>query len=306
MPVYYTALRTNHRILKSASFDYYRATHAAHACELLQQHGSDARLIAGGQSLTPMMAMRLTRPAVLVDINEIEALKFIAIEKDFVRTGACTRQNVAARSDALAQNAPLLRQALSWVGHSQTRNRGTLGGSLAHADPAAELPLVAQTLGATMCIRSTAATRQVSAGDFFSGPLSTCLKANECLEEIHWPVWSEARTGSSFMEVSRRHGDFALIAACAQVAVDADGRCSRATLGLAGGAEIPMTFSSLTDTLLGARCDDDALKAVAHEAAKQLAPGSDLHASAAYRMHLATTLATRVLREAYTQAKAKA
>lgn len=157
-----------------------------------------------------------------------------------------------------------------------------------------------------MCIRSSTAMRRVPAHEFFTVPLSTNLEAHECLEEIHWPVWHEVRTGSAFMEVSRRHGDFALIAACAQVALDDDGRCSRATLGLGGGAEIPMAFPALTDRLLGTSCDNNTVQAVAHNAAKQLAPGSDLHAGAAYRTHLVATLAARALRDAYAQAKAQA
>jgi CO/xanthine dehydrogenase FAD-binding subunit len=139
--------------LKAASFDYARAASLAETCALLTTHGESAKLIAGGQSLVPMMAMRLVRPAFLVDINEIAALKFVKVEKDAARIGACTRQSVVERDDALAERVPLLRQALSWVGHVQTRNRGTIGGSLAHADPCAELPLVAQVLGARMLLR---------------------------------------------------------------------------------------------------------------------------------------------------------
>src|SRR6266850_7765347 len=142
------------RTLKAASFEYARSASLAEACALLATHGDSAKLIAGGQSLVPMMAMRLLRPAWLVDINEIDALKFVKVEKDAARIGACTRQCVVERDDALAARVPLLRQALAWVGHVQTRNRGTLGGSLAHADPCAELPLAAQVLGARMLVRS--------------------------------------------------------------------------------------------------------------------------------------------------------
>jgi CO/xanthine dehydrogenase FAD-binding subunit len=145
--------------LKAAPFAYVRARSVSEACELLRQGGDDAKLIAGGQSLVPMMAMRLARPRRLVDINEIAAVKFIAIEADTARTGACTRQCVIERDDALAARVPLLRQALAWVGHAQTRNRGTVGGSLVHADPAAELPLVAQVLGATLVLRSASGAR---------------------------------------------------------------------------------------------------------------------------------------------------
>jgi len=282
-----------------------RAASVTEACELLRADGDDVKLIAGGQSLTPMMAMRLTRPSRLVDINEIAALKFIAIEEKLARIGACTRQCVVARDDALAARVPLLRQALAWVGHTQTRNRGTLGGSLAHADPAAELPLTAQVLGANMQIRSTTGTRSVTAAEFFVGPLTTVLEPHECLEEIHWPVWAERRTGSAFVEVSRRHGDFAIIEACAQIALDDDGRCLRATFGLGGGGTIPLAFPALAARLVGTRLEDPLLQEVAHDAATELDPGGDLHASPGYRKHLAAVLAARILRAAYENARSK-
>jgi len=285
--------------LKAAPFDYVRAASIKEACEWLRRDGEDAKLIAGGQSLVPMMAMRLTRPARLVDINEIAALKFIAFEDGIARIGACTRQSVVAGDDALAARVPLLRRALGWVGHAQTRNRGTLGGSLAHADPAAELPLAAQVLDARLVLRSTAGTRTVPAAEFFVGVFTTALEAHEGLEEIHWPVWSERRVGCAFIEVSRRHGDFAIVEACAQVALDDDGRCTRVAFGLGGGGTKPLAFPALAERLIGTRLDDEVTQSVAHEAAAELDPGSDLHASAAYRRHLASVLAARVLREAY-------
>ena len=290
--------------MKAASFDYVRAASIDEACEWLHRDGEEAKLIAGGQSLVPMMAMRLTRPARLVDINEIAALKFITLEDGVARVGACTRQCVIARDDALYARVPLLRRALAWVGHAQTRNRGTLGGSLAQADPAAELPLAAQVLEAQIVVRSTAGTRTLPAAELFIGPLTTALEAHECIGEIHWPVWTEQRTGCAFLEVSRRHGDFAIIEACAQVAVDDDGRCTRVAFGLGGGGTKPIAFPALAERLIGTRLDDDVTQSVAHDAAAELDPGSDLHASAAYRRHLAVVLAARVLREAHAEATA--
>jgi CO/xanthine dehydrogenase FAD-binding subunit len=282
-----------------------RAGSVGEACEQLKQAGDDVKLIAGGQSLVPMMAMRLTRPGRLVDINEIAALKYIAIESDFVRIGACTRQCVIERDDALAARVPLLRQALAWVGHVQTRNRGTVGGSLAHADPAAELPLAARVLDAKMMLRSTAGVRSVPAGEFFVGPLTTATGPHECLEEIRWPVWAEERAGSAFVEVSRRHGDFALVAAAAQIALDDEGRCLRASFGLGGGGTTPLAFPKLAARLIGTRLEDAVVQSVAHDAAVELDPGGDLHASPGYRKQLAGVLAARVLRAAYEQARDK-
>jgi len=289
--------------LKSAPFEYVRAASVEETCGLLARHGEAAKLLAGGQSLVPMMAMRLLRPAWLIDINEIDALKFIIPEKDFVRIGACTRQAVVERDEALAARVPLLHQALAWVGHVQTRNRGTIGGSLAHADPAAELPLAAQTLGARMVLRSAGGARTLAAGDFFAAQMATAARADECLEEIHWPVWPERRTGSAFSEISIRHGDFAMAAAAAQIALDGDGRCSRAVLGLGGVGQTPLAFPQLAARLAGTRMEENALEDIANAAVAESEPGNDLHASAEYRGHLARVLAVRVLRAAREKAK---
>jgi CO/xanthine dehydrogenase FAD-binding subunit len=290
--------------LKSPPFEYARAASLEEACELLSQHGDAAKLIAGGQSLVPMMAFRLLRPSWLIDINEIPALKFVAFEADAVRMGACTRQCVIGRDDALAASVPLLRQALVFVGHAQTRNRGTVGGSLAHADPSAELPLVAQILEARLVLRAKSGARTLPASALFAGPMMTSLRADECLEEIHWPVWRERKTGSAFTEISRRHGDFAMIAAAAQVAVDDEGHCTRATFGVGGAAPTPVAFPELARRLVGHRLDKAKARAVAQEAAAALEPESDIHASAAYRRHLAGVLVTRVLQQAYDAARA--
>jgi CO/xanthine dehydrogenase FAD-binding subunit len=288
--------------MKPAPFDYVRAVSLADACERLRRDGDDVRLIAGGQSLVPMMAMRLTRPRLLVDINEIPALKFVAVEADVVRTGACARQCIIERDDALAAQAPLLRQALAWVGHAQTRNRGTVGGSIAHADPAAELPLVAQVLDASIVLRCATGARTVPAAGYFTGPLTTAGRVDECLEEIHWPVWAEERTGSAFVEVSRRHGDFALVAAAAQVALDADGRCVRASFGLAGGSSTPLAFPDIAGNLVGTRMDEAPLESAGRDAAARFDAAGDVHASTDYRRHLAAVLTSRVLRSAYERA----
>jgi len=270
---------------------------------LLATHGDSAKLIAGGQSLVPMMAMRLVRPAFLVDINEIDALKFVEIEKDAARTGACTRQRTVERDDGLAARVPLLRRALAWVGHVQTRNRGTVGGSLAHADPSAELPLVARVIEARMQLRSAKGTRTLAAEKFFSGPMMTSTRPDECLEEIHWPVWSWKHTGSAFTEISVRHGDFAMVAAAAQVALDGNGRCTRAAFGLGGAGGTPLAFPKIAARLVGTRLEDEAIENAADGAAKESDPGGDLHASKEYRRHLARVLAARALREARDDAK---
>jgi len=296
--------------VKSATFEYIRAGSTAEACEALKQEGDSIKLIAGGQSLIPMMAMRLVRPAWLLDINEVSALKFITTSDDghrnAVRIGACTRQSVVERDKALAERVPLLRQALGYVGHVQTRNRGTIGGSIAHADPCAELPLAAQILGASMILRSSSATRTVPAETFFAGPMTTATGADECLEEVRWPVWDERRTGSAFTEISTRHGDFAMVSAGAQIALGDDGRCVRASFGLGGVGQTPLAFPRLAQRLVGTQLEDEAVRSAAEDAAAESDPGSDLFATAAYRRHLARVLTARVIRAACEQARSKA
>jgi CO/xanthine dehydrogenase FAD-binding subunit len=289
--------------LKSPPFEYARTASVDEACELLSQHGDAAKVIAGGQSLVPMMAFRLLRPGWLIDINEIASLNFTAVDPDIVRMGACMRQCDIQRDDRLATSVPLLRQALAFVGHVQTRNRGTAGGSLAHADPSAELPLVAQVLDANLVMRSKSGVRTLPASSFFEGAMTTALRPDECLEEIRWPVWREDKIGSAFTEISRRHGDFAIVAAAAQVAVDDDGLCTRAAFGVGGAAPTPTTFPELAERLVGTRLDKAALRDVAHEAVASLEPGADTHASADYRRHLAGVLVTRVLQSAYDAAR---
>jgi CO/xanthine dehydrogenase FAD-binding subunit len=291
--------------VKAAPFEYARAASLAEACDLLARHGGDAKLLAGGQSLVPMMAMRLLRPAWLVDINEIAALKGVAAEADTVRVGACTRQVAIERDDALAVRVPLLRQALAWVGHVQTRNRGTVGGSLAHADPSAELPLAARVLGAQIVLRSKSGARTLRADEFFAGPMMTSVRPDECLEEVRWPAWPERRSGSAFTEISVRHGDFAIVAAAAQVALDAGGRCTRAAFGLGGAGGTPLAFPEIAARLEGTQLEDDAIEDAARAAAAGCDPGSDLHATADYRRHLARVLTARVLRAARERAKAR-
>jgi len=290
--------------LKAAPFEYVRAASVGEACELLARHGDTAKILAGGQSLVPMMAIRLVRPAWLLDINEIPALKFVKFEKDVARIGAGTRQCAVERDQALAARVPLLAQALAWVGHLQTRNRGTVGGSLAHADPSAELPLIAQVLGARMLMRSAKGARTLDATEFFAGPMTTAVHPDECLEEIRWPIWAERRTGSAFTEISVRHGDFAMVAAAAQIAIDGDGRCTRAALGLGGVGGTPLAFPKIAARLVGTKLEDGALQDAAQAAAAACEPGSDLHATAEYRRHLARVLAARALRAAREKATA--
>ena len=284
--------------MKAAPFEYSRPASLAEACALLAMHGADAKLIAGGQSLVPMMAMRLARPAWLVDINRLDELKRIAIEGDAMVVGAAVRQCVIERDPAARENLPLIGKALRWVGHVQTRNRGTVGGSIVHADPSAEIPLVACVLDATLVLRDASGTSEMPAREFFFAPMVTAIAPDQCLAEICFPIWKGARIGSAFDEVSIRHGDFALVSACAQVALDEDGKCLRAALGIGGASPFPHAFPEIGAMLQGKRLDDKAIAEAADAAAGLIDPDGDLHATADYRRHLARVMAARVLKAA--------
>ena len=282
--------------MKAAAFDYIRADNVEHALSLLQRHGGDAKLIAGGQTLVPMMAMRLARPELLVDIHRLEALRTLELSADKLTLGAGVRQCEIERHHGIGQRLPLMHQALHWVGHPQTRNRGTVGGSLAYADPSAELPLTALVLGATLHLESAdGGPRSVAAQDFFLGPMFTAIADTEVLRQIDWPIWPGARTGSAFEETAIRQGDFAMASAACQLQCNDQGLITRASFGLGGVSGTPLVFPELAQQLVGQKLSPELAKDVAHAAAQQCDPGSDMHASAGYRRHLAAALLSRVL-----------
>ena len=291
--------------MKAAPFEYIRPASLAEACEVLSEHGGDAKLIAGGQSLVPMMAMRLARPAWVVDINRLEALKRVALEGDALIVGAAVRQCTVERNALAHAHLPLIVRALKWVGHVQTRNRGTVGGSIVHADPSAEIPLVACVLDATLVLRDSSGPTQVPAREFFFAPMVTAIAPEQCLEEIRFPVWPQARIGCSFEEVAIRHGDFALVSACAQVALDAGGTCRRAELGIGGASPFPHALAEIGAMLAGRVLDDILIEEAAVVAAGLIDPDGDLHATADYRRFLARVLAGRVLKAARDEANGK-
>ncbi|MDN8617372.1 FAD binding domain-containing protein [Variovorax ginsengisoli] len=287
------------RIVKAAPFDYVRAESIEHVLELLAQYGMDAKAIAGGQSLVPMMAMRLARPAVLVDINWISDLKQVEIEADRVSMGATTRQRDVEDDAELHVALPLIRRALKWVGHVQTRNRGTIGGSLVHADPSAELPLAAAVLGATLRLQSRdGGERALGAEEFFLGPMFTAVGETECLIDIEWPIWSGPGVVSAFEETAMRSGDFAMGSAACQLQLDAEGVCRRAAIGLGGVDGTPLAFPDLAAELTGRRIDGVLAREVAQAAIARAEPGADLHADVEYRRHLGAVLLARTLQRA--------
>ena len=289
--------------MKAAPFEYIRPASLAEACALLQKHGPDAKLIAGGQSLVPMMAMRLARPAVLIDINRLEELKAISVADSTFTVGAAVRQCDIERDSGARENLPLLGKALKWVGHVQTRNRGTVGGSIVHADPSAEIPLVACVLDATLVLRDSSDTTEVQAREFFFAPMVTAIAPEQCLAEIRFPTWGEARVGCAFEEVAIRHGDFALVSACAQVALDPEGKCVRAALGIGGASPFPHALPEVGEMLAGKPLDETTIVEAADLAASLIDPDGDLHATADYRRHLARVMSARVLAMAVEDAR---
>ncbi|MBM3487200.1 MAG: xanthine dehydrogenase family protein subunit M [Alphaproteobacteria bacterium] len=292
--------------MKAAPFDYVRVTTVAEVCRALDGAGGEGKIIAGGQTLVPMMAMRLARPTLLVDINDVSELQGIAATGGALKVKACTRQAAALASPLVAATLPLLARAMRWVGHGQTRNRGTVGGSIAHADPSAEIPLVAVTLGATIEARRSASARLIEADAFFEGPMMTALAADECLTEVRFPVWPEAHVGSGFEEVSARRGDFAIVAAAAQVALAPDGRCTRVAVGIGGAGGRAVNCAPAAGSLFGTRLDDATIDAAAGRIAALIEPQDDIHATADYRRRAAAALAARALRSARADAATKA
>ena len=279
--------------MKPAPFDYVRPDSLGEACRLLAGD-EDARLIAGGQTLVPMLAMRLARPAKLIDILRLPELAGIREEAGAVIVGATTRQAQAERDPVVRASVPMLARVLPWVGHPPTRNRGTVGGSIA---------LVAVTLAADILLATTDGPTSMPADDFFIGPMLTTIGQGECVSAIRFPVWPHRRIGVGFFEISARRSDFAFVAAAAQVALDDEGRCLEVALGVGGVGDRPLRLD--VSSLVGTELDAASVAAAVNAAAGGLDATSDLHASAAYRRRVASVLCIRALEQARVDASAK-
>jgi 2-furoyl-CoA dehydrogenase FAD binding subunit len=279
--------------MKPAPFGYLRPESVAEACEALARHGEEARILAGGQSLGAMLNMRLMRPALLVDINRLDTLSKIEVTNGAVITGAMVRQAGALADARIRNNVPLLSMALPHVGHYQTRNRGTLGGSVAHADPSAEIPLVLATLGGEVELKSARRTRRVDAADFFRSALLTARAPEEMITALHWPA-ARPRTRFAFEEFSVRGGDYAIVAVGCMLDVEH----RRVRLGFGGCGEAPQVTELSYDA--------EAIAQMAADAAAKIECRADMQASAAYRQNLAAVLAKKVLTAASIREKALA
>jgi CO/xanthine dehydrogenase FAD-binding subunit len=292
--------------MKPAPFDYYAPTDMGEALSILAEHGDDAKLLAGGQSLMPMMNMRLATPPVVVDINRVAGLDGIAQAPDGGLTiGAMTRQRTIERSSIIRQHSPLMADAMPLLGHFQIRNRGTIGGSVVHADPAAELPAVLMALEAEFALRNAERERVVPADAFFVTFLTTATEPDELLTEIRLPAWSAA-WGWDIQEVSRRQGDFALVGSVAMVQVDDAETCRAARLVLFGVGETPVRVASAEARMLGQHLDDALLQEVEGIVTEALEPEGDIHASATYRKEVGGVMARRTLQQARLRAMGSA
>jgi CO/xanthine dehydrogenase FAD-binding subunit len=287
--------------MKPPRFDYRAPRSLGEALDLLAAHGAEAKVLAGGQSLVPLLNFRLVRPAYLVDLNELPGLDGIGVEDGHLVIGAMTRQRAVETSSLVRERCPLLAEAMPQVGHVQIRNRGTVGGSLAHADPASELPAVVAALEGEMVLQSARGQRTVTAEQFFRGYLTTAAATDELLVEARIPV-APPRTGSAFVELSRRHGDFAIVGVAATVTVDAAGMCATCAIALTGVAGRPVVAREAARVLVGIPPAPDAIADVGRRVSEAVEPESDLHASSDYRKHLAAVLTRRALLRATARA----
>jgi CO/xanthine dehydrogenase FAD-binding subunit len=283
--------------VKPVPFDYIRPQSIDETCALLAQD-AEARVIAGGQSLVPMLSMRLARPTRLVDILRLPELSGIKQDGDSIVIGATTRQAAAERDPLIAAELPMLARVFPWVGHPATRRRGTIGGSIAHADPAAEIPLVALTLGADIIVRDVNGETTIKSSEFFLGPMVTAIPQGALLTAIRFPVWPQRRLGTGFHEVNARHSDFAFVCAAAQVAVDEAGRCAACAIGVGGLGEYPVRLEDASEALAGSDLGDKAIADAVEASMTKLEIWGDLHASADYRRRTGSVLARRALSDA--------
>ena len=282
--------------MKLPPVEYEAPTTVAEAIDLLAEYSDEASVLAGGQSLIPLLALRLARPEVLIDINGIDELSGVSATDGWVAIGAMTREYVAEESEIVADAVPLLAAALPFIGHEAIRSRGTIGGSLAHADPAAELPAVARALDAEFVVRGPSGERVIPAAQWFEGYLTTARRSDELLLEVRFPAAGQG-TGVSFQEVARRHGDFAMVGLAVSLGLSG-GMISDARLAFAGVSDVPVRAAAAEDLLVGERPSAELFEEAARRATGDIDPPADLHGSSDYRKTVAAAIVRRGLRAA--------
>jgi aerobic carbon-monoxide dehydrogenase medium subunit len=286
--------------MKLPPVEYEAPATVAAAVDLLAEYQDEASVLAGGQSLIPLLALRLARPAVLIDINALQVLSGVSVSNGWVVVGAMTREYVAEDSETIADSVPLLAAALPLIGHEAIRSRGTIGGSLAHGDPAAELPAVAVALDAEFVVHGQSGERVIPAAEWFQGYLTTSRGADELLVEVRFPVAAPG-TGVAFQEVARRHGDFAIVGLAASLTLS-EGAISAARLAFAGVSDVPLRAASAEDLLVGEMPSTELFDEAARRATDGIDPPADLHGSSEYRRKIAATLVKRSLQAAASNA----
>jgi carbon-monoxide dehydrogenase medium subunit len=292
--------------MKPPPFKYVAADSLEHALEQMAEHGDAAKLLAGGQSLIPAMNFRVLQPSVLIDLNRIDSLEYIkSADGGTLLIGAMTRQRALEKSEAVEHVSPLLHEAMPHIAHPQIRTRGTLGGSLAHADPAAELPVIVIAGGARMRATGPDGDRWIEAKDFFEGMFSTALRPDEVLVEVAFPPGAPG-SGWSFEETSRRRGDYAMMGVAVQVELDGDGGCRDARLIYLNAGDGPIEAEQAQAILRGETPSDELFTSAAIEAAdKEIDPMGNIHATVDFQRHLARVLTKRALEKAVARAQAQ-
>jgi CO/xanthine dehydrogenase FAD-binding subunit len=288
--------------MKPAPFEYHAPTSLEQALNLKSQFGDEAKILAGGQSLVPAMNFRVVQPGVLIDLNRIGELSFIREEGNGIRVGAMVRERQLEFDPAIEKRSPLLSEAVPFIAHPQIRNRGTIGGSIVHADPAAELPVLMLALNARLKAKNTSGERWIDAKDFFVGMFTTALESDEILVEIELP-FMPPRTGWSFMEVAPRAGDYALMGVAVQMTLDEAGKCSGAKLVYLNAGEGPVDAIEAAQLLQGESLTDELIDdAAALASEKEINPFGNIHASAEFQRYLAKVLTKRTLQQAIQRA----
>jgi carbon-monoxide dehydrogenase medium subunit len=280
--------------MKPAPFEYHAPESLGEVIALLAEHGDEAKVLAGGQSLVPMLALRLTRFEHIIDLNRVDDLRGVERTNGTLTVKSMTRQSTVEHDTAAGEAVPLLAEAIPLIGHFQIRNRGTVGGSIAHADPASELPAVALALDAELEVAGSGGTRRVPASEFFVGTWTTTIGEDEILRAVHFPVWS-GQAGFAVEEIARRSGDFALAGVVAAVELDAAGAVQRSAISFLGMAPTPVRARAAEDALNGSSPSATDLTEIAKLAVTDTEPTADVHASAEYRQHVGAHLVERAL-----------
>ena len=288
--------------MKPAAFAYHAPESTSDVVGLLREHGDDAKVLAGGQSLVPMLALRLTSFPHLVDVNRVAELEGIERDNGKIGIGAVTRQSTVERDASIATDAPLIAKAVKLIGHFQIRNRGTIGGSIAHADPAAELPVVALTLDAELEVANADGTRRIPASEFFVGTWTTSMESEDLLVRAWFPA-AQGRSGFAFEEVARRLGDFGLAGAAVAVELGDDDTISKAAIGLLGMGPTPLRAPTAESALVGTRGEPGDLEEIGRLAAAGADPPGDVHASVRYRQHVGAYLVGQAVGKALEEAR---